>query len=70
MRRQGPSIAAVPEPITVRCPTCGRVVDCDPARRPESFPFCDPRCRLRDLGAWFEGRHVIPGKGLEDGDEA
>jgi endogenous inhibitor of DNA gyrase (YacG/DUF329 family) len=54
----------------VRCPTCGRVVACNPEQRPASFPFCDPRCRLRDLGAWFDGRHAIPGKGLEDGDEA
>ena len=70
MRRRIPSILIVPEPATVRCPTCGRVVACDPEQRPASFPFCDPRCRLRDLGAWFDGRHAIPGKGLEDGDEA
>jgi len=32
--------------------------------RPASFPFCSKRCRLRDLGAWADGRHVIPGEDL------
>lgn len=70
MRRQNPSIPAVPDPATVRCPTCGRVVACEPERRPESFPFCEQRCRLLDLGAWFDGRHAIPGKPGTEGDDA
>jgi hypothetical protein len=34
--------------------------------RPASFPFCSPRCRQRDLGAWIDGRYVVPGRELED----
>ncbi|MCK6489799.1 MAG: DNA gyrase inhibitor YacG [Planctomycetes bacterium] len=58
---------AVPEPLigTVPCPTCGRTVEAAVA----SFPFCSPRCRLRDLGAWLDGRHVIPGAPWQPGDE-
>ena len=43
----------------VRCPQCGGMseyrVD-NPAR-----PFCSPRCKLMDLGAWAEGRYAISG---------
>ena len=45
-----------------RCPTCKRIV-----RRPEQdssgqtsfFPFCSERCKLIDLGAWFDARYRI-----------
>ncbi|HMN95904.1 MAG TPA: tRNA (adenosine(37)-N6)-threonylcarbamoyltransferase complex ATPase subunit type 1 TsaE [Phycisphaerales bacterium] len=39
------------------CRTCGRptLVGAPTA------PFCSGRCRLADLGAWFEGRHRILG---------
>lgn len=43
----------------VRCPQCGAMspyrLD-NPAR-----PFCSPRCKLMDLGAWAEGRYAISG---------
>jgi endogenous inhibitor of DNA gyrase (YacG/DUF329 family) len=26
-------------------------------------PFCSERCRLMDLGEWFDERHSIPGDG-------
>lgn len=32
----------------------------------KSFPFCSPRCKLLDLGAWASERYVIQGKPLED----
>lgn len=40
----------------LKCPTCGR--------RGEWFatphgPFCSNRCRLVDLGLWFDQAHVI-----------
>jgi endogenous inhibitor of DNA gyrase (YacG/DUF329 family) len=44
---------------TVRCPQCGKFVAYrldNPAR-----PFCSPRCKLIDLGAWAEERYAIPG---------
>jgi uncharacterized protein len=44
----------------VSCPTCGK-----PVRwAPESpwRPFCSERCKLIDLGAWFNEEHSIPGE--------
>jgi endogenous inhibitor of DNA gyrase (YacG/DUF329 family) len=51
---------------TVPCPTCQRPVLVHGDERPASFPFCSPRCRHRDLGAWIDGRYVVPGRELED----
>jgi endogenous inhibitor of DNA gyrase (YacG/DUF329 family) len=36
------------------CPNCGK-----PAVFSER-PFCSRRCRLLDLGRWFEGTYAIP----------
>ena len=41
------------------CPTCRREVALSGATRPATFPFCSPRCRTSDLGAWADGSHVI-----------
>jgi endogenous inhibitor of DNA gyrase (YacG/DUF329 family) len=58
-----------------RCPICRRPVDERGANR--AFPFCSDRCRLLDLGKWFDGRYRIagppaddaePGPGADDGD--
>ncbi len=38
-----------------RCPTCGGSVAPDAA----TFPFCTPRCRMADLGRWFNGTFTI-----------
>ena len=46
-------------PTLVRCPQCGNTVEYrtdNPSR-----PFCSPRCRLIDLGAWAEERYTIAG---------
>jgi uncharacterized protein len=43
---------------TVKCPTCGRLIewsDAYPFR-----PFCSERCKLIDLGAWFSEQRAIP----------
>ena len=48
---------------TVRCPTCGRVVEwreSAPWR-----PFCSERCKLIDLGAWASEQRSIPGENVE-----
>ncbi|WP_225073016.1 DNA gyrase inhibitor YacG [Desulfuromonas sp. CSMB_57] len=47
-------------PSTIRifpCPQCGRPspMDHNPDR-----PFCSPRCRLMDLGAWVDERYRVP----------
>lgn len=56
---------------TVRCPTCGVLVDRTTA--PER-PFCSERCRLVDLEGWANGRYRIPGDPVppptDPGDEA
>jgi endogenous inhibitor of DNA gyrase (YacG/DUF329 family) len=31
------------------------------------FPFCSERCRLLDLGKWFDGQYRIPGDRAGDG---
>ncbi len=41
----------------VTCPSCGKRVRWEPGQRWR--PFCSERCRLIDLGEWFEERHRI-----------
>jgi endogenous inhibitor of DNA gyrase (YacG/DUF329 family) len=43
---------------TVKCPTCQRPVEWTPESAYR--PFCSERCRLIDLGAWFDEKHRIP----------
>jgi len=42
----------------VACPTCNTLVSWSPDN--PWRPFCSERCRLIDLGAWFEERNRIP----------
>jgi endogenous inhibitor of DNA gyrase (YacG/DUF329 family) len=53
---------------TVSCPTCSARVRWIPAERWR--PFCSERCRLIDLGNWFDESNSIPAEeGLpEDSD--
>jgi endogenous inhibitor of DNA gyrase (YacG/DUF329 family) len=47
------------KPRTVACPTCGSLVEWvveQPWR-----PFCSERCKLIDLGSWFDENNHIPG---------
>ncbi|WP_229381860.1 DNA gyrase inhibitor YacG [Spiribacter sp. 2438] len=55
--------------MTVSCPNCGAEVPWTDAS--EYRPFCSKRCRLIDLGQWFEESHRIPGEpvDLESPDE-
>ena len=52
-----------------RCRTCGRKVICERLEDAPTLPFCSERCRLLDLGKWFDGEHVIPGEPLPDDEE-
>jgi endogenous inhibitor of DNA gyrase (YacG/DUF329 family) len=45
--------------LSVRCPTCGKIV----LQKEPGFPFCSERCRLIDLGKWASGAYVIPAAG-------
>lgn len=51
-------MAAPTKATTVSCPTCGDLVTWAPESR--FRPFCSDRCRLLDLGAWFEEERSIP----------
>jgi endogenous inhibitor of DNA gyrase (YacG/DUF329 family) len=41
--------------ISLRCPTCRKIV----LRDEPQFPFCSERCRTIDLGKWASGGYVI-----------
>lgn len=47
----------------IACPSCKKGVD---SRADDKFfPFCSERCRLLDLGAWFNEQHRIPANPVE-----
>ncbi|MBN1360551.1 MAG: DNA gyrase inhibitor YacG [Sedimentisphaerales bacterium] len=55
-----------------RCPVCHRPVTLTgdrAAQRLKFFPFCSERCRLVDLGAWFDGDYRIPARPDDASDE-
>ncbi len=41
------------------CPICRKPVDWNQA---DTRPFCSERCRLIDLGEWFDESRRIPGE--------
>jgi len=47
-----------PQVTTVSCPTCGNPVEWSTAQRWR--PFCSERCKLIDLGSWFDESNRIP----------
>ena len=47
-----------PAVTTVNCPTCNDLVEWTEAS--PWRPFCSNRCRLLDLGAWFDEERAIP----------
>ena len=53
-------------PTTVNCPTCERLVEWSNAS--PHRPFCSRRCKLIDLGEWFEENHRIAGDPALDED--
>lgn len=50
-----------PRELRIACPTCGKEVVRSPKRKAPFFPFCSERCKLIDLGKWFEEEHRIDG---------
>jgi len=48
------------------CPTCNKRFSYESMRTQPHFPFCCKRCKLIDLGRWFDGDYVIPGSEEED----
>lgn len=46
-----------------KCPTCKKTIKTASQKSSELskfFPFCSQRCKLIDLGAWFDARYRIP----------
>ena len=37
------------------CPVCNKPV----TREEDPYPFCSKRCRLVDLGEWFDGSYRV-----------
>lgn len=48
---------------TRTCPQCERRFPDAPAKH---LPFCSERCRMIDLGAWFDERRGLPMGDTED----
>jgi len=46
---------------TVNCPQCGKSLEYEKLADLPYFPFCSKRCKLIDLGAWFDEEHRIAG---------
>ena len=52
--------------MKLRCPICNKPLPPsrkDRLNRPGNakyFPFCSQRCKLIDLGAWFDGEYMMP----------
>jgi endogenous inhibitor of DNA gyrase (YacG/DUF329 family) len=49
-----------PAPRFVKCPTCATPVEWSEQERWR--PFCSERCKLIDLGSWFDESNRIPGE--------
>ncbi len=41
-----------------KCPTCSKAVEAEGGYR----PFCSERCKMVDLGRWFQGEYVVAGE--------
>ncbi len=51
-----------PDKPPLKCPICKKsaaAMSADPAIK-SPFPFCSDRCRLIDLGRWFDGAYQVP----------
>jgi len=57
-------------PSVSLCPACRKAVPRSEELRPASFPFCNDRCRLVDLGKWLDGEYVLPEPIGPDDEEA
>ncbi len=53
-----------------RCRYCRRTLDPDDAQHRRHWPFCCDRCRMAELGHWFEERYVISRRADQVADDA
>lgn len=54
--------------ILVRCPTCHKLVPFDKSN--PFRPFCSERCKLVDLGEWASEERTIPGRPINQDEDA
>ena len=43
----------------IDCPHCGKTFEYQSVKDYPHFPFCSERCKMVDLGKWFDGEHKI-----------
>jgi endogenous inhibitor of DNA gyrase (YacG/DUF329 family) len=58
--------------MKLKCPVCKKVIGLqnpNNSRESEYFPFCSRRCKLVDLGSWFDGEYRIVSEQTEGVDE-
>ena len=52
----------MPDMTNFRCPICKKKIKKttkEPLEKFRFFPFCSQRCKLIDLGVWFDGNYKI-----------
>ena len=61
-----------PEKVTPadRCRYCGRRLRPDEPEHKAFHPFCSERCKMAELGLWFQDRYVISRPTGEVADDA
>lgn len=59
--------------MTTNCPSCGKELHFERTDEHPSFPFCSRKCRLVDLGKWFDESYSfsrpVEGEELETAEE-
>jgi uncharacterized protein len=48
------------------CPTCGKAEDIGEMAEWPYFPFCSRKCKLIDLGRWFDEDYSVPAEEPDD----
>ena len=43
----------------ITCRNCGKALTYERMQDLPWFPFCSEKCKLLDLGGWFDGTHRI-----------
>jgi endogenous inhibitor of DNA gyrase (YacG/DUF329 family) len=53
-----------------KCRYCGRRLNAADAQHKQFWPFCSDRCKMAELGLWFEDRYRISREIGEVADDA
>ena len=52
--------------ISVRCPICQHLMQGQGPTEWPDYPFCSARCKLIDLGRWFDERYRVEAEDQDD----